>query len=125
MYFMLQVSATRCPPLSRTIPFGMPVVPDVYRMYSGSVAATGTQSAGCAFAINSDHSTSRPATIAARSCGRWRMMQRFGLAEASSIALSRSGLYGTTRLGSMPHEADTRSEEHTSELQSHSDIVCR
>ena len=29
---MLHVSATAWPPLSRTTPFGFPVVPDVYRM---------------------------------------------------------------------------------------------
>src|SRR3989442_1736637 len=63
-------------------------------MYSGSVASTGTHSAGCAPAMSSDQSASRPGTIGARSCGRWRMMQRLGLAVASSIALSRSGFYG-------------------------------
>src|SRR5437667_99033 len=82
MFFMLHVSATRCPPLSRTTPFGVPVVPDVYRMYSGSVAATGTHSAGCAPAMSSDQSRSRPGTRGARSSSRWRMMQRRGFAAA-------------------------------------------
>src|SRR5207245_1946652 len=35
------------------------------------------------------------------------MMQERGFPEASSIALSSSGLYGTTRFTSMPHEAET------------------
>ncbi len=33
-------------------------------------------------------------------------MQQSGLADASSMALSSSGLYGTTRSTSMPHEAE-------------------
>ncbi len=53
---MDQVSATACPPLSRTTPFGFPVVPEVYRMYSGSVAATVTGSAGDASATSSSQS---------------------------------------------------------------------
>src|SRR6266498_259436 len=59
---MLHRSATAWPPLSRTTPFGRAVVPEVYRMYSGSVAATGTQSAGWAVAISVSQSRSRPAT---------------------------------------------------------------
>src|SRR6266545_6891351 len=59
---MLHRSATAWPPLSRTTPFGTAVVPEVYRMYSGSVAATGTQSAGWAVAISVSQSRSRPAT---------------------------------------------------------------
>jgi hypothetical protein len=35
------------------------------------------------------------------------MMQHSGFVEASSIARSRSGLYGTSRPTSMPHEAET------------------
>src|SRR5439155_537281 len=76
-------------------------------MYSGSVAATGTHSAGRAVAMSSAQSESRPATSGARSWGRCRMMQRRGFTSASSIALSSSGLYGTTRFTSMPHEAET------------------
>jgi hypothetical protein len=37
---IVQCIATMWPPLSRTTPFGLPVVPEVYRMYSGSVAAS-------------------------------------------------------------------------------------
>jgi hypothetical protein len=32
MFDIDQASATACPPLSRTMPFGRPVVPEVYRM---------------------------------------------------------------------------------------------
>ena len=39
-------SATAWPPLSRTMPLGFPVVPEVYMMYSGSAAFTGTGAAG-------------------------------------------------------------------------------
>ncbi len=59
MCFMLQSSATACPPLSRTTPLGLPVVPDVYRMYSGSVDAMDTQSAGAAADSSSVQSRSR------------------------------------------------------------------
>ena len=76
-------------------------------MYSGSVAATGTHAAGCAAAVSSAQSTSRPGISGACSCGRCRMMQRRGLTSARSIALSSSGLYGTTRFISTPHEAET------------------
>ncbi len=48
---MVHISATAWPPLSRTIPFGLPVVPEVYSTYSGSVAATGTGSTGSASAM--------------------------------------------------------------------------
>ena len=34
-------------------------------------------------------------------------MQRSGFASTSSIAASSSGLYATTRPGSIPHEAET------------------
>jgi hypothetical protein len=35
MYFMENFNATAYPPVSLTIPFGFPVVPDVYKIYSG------------------------------------------------------------------------------------------
>src|SRR5206468_12640157 len=46
------------------------------------------------------------------------------------IAVSRPGYLGTPDVGSLDAEADLyvaalRSEEHTSELQSRSDLVCR
>ena len=34
-------------------------------------------------------------------------MQRSGLGSTIAIAASRSGLYATTRPGSMPHDAET------------------
>ena len=76
-------------------------------MYSGSVAATGTQSAGSASAIASVQSTSRPGTSSAVTCGRCRITQCRGVWLASWIALSRMGLYSSTRLTSMPQDAET------------------
>ena len=104
---MLHRSATACPPLSLTTPLGRAVVPDVYRMYSGSVAATGTQSAGSAFLAASSQSRSRPSISTAVACGRCRITQCSGLWLASSMARSRIGLYSMTRLTSMPHDAET------------------
>ena len=104
---MVQRSATACPPLSRTTPLGLAVVPEVYRMYSGSVALTGTQSAGLAPSTAWAQSMSRPSTIGASACGRCRITHRSGLLVASSIARSSIGLYSSTRVPSMPHEAET------------------
>ena len=101
---MLQSSATRCPPLSRTTPLGTPVVPDVYRMYRGSVALTGTQSTGRAAATASSQSWS-PGPSAAACCGRWSSTVALGLCAEMAIASSSSGLYSTIRAISMPQEA--------------------
>eukprot|EP00967_Tisochrysis_lutea_P017552 scaffold19898_cov34-Tisochrysis_lutea.AAC.3 len=49
---IVQVSTAACPPESRTTPLGAPVVPDVYRMYSGCSDGTGTQ--GCSSAMGSE-----------------------------------------------------------------------
>ena len=76
-------------------------------MYSGSVAATGTQSAGSAPATASFQSRSRPAVRAAAAAGRCKMTQRSGLWRARLMARSRIGLYSMTRLTSMPQEAVT------------------
>ena len=76
-------------------------------MYSGSVAATGTQSAGSAPAIASAQSRSRPPASVAVACGRCRITQRSGLWSASSMARSRIGLYSMTRLPSIPQDAET------------------
>ena len=56
--------------------------------------------------MSSCQSRSR-AVIAAGACGRCTMTVRAGLCAASSMALSRIGLYSTTRLPSMPQEAET------------------
>ena len=76
-------------------------------MYSGSVAATGTQSAGSASAAAWLQSRSRPAVSSATACGRCRITQRSGLLRARLMARSRIGLYSMMRLVSMPHEAET------------------
>ena len=65
------------------------------------------QSAGCAAVICSRQSRSRPAASGAFACGRCRITHARGLNRDSSIARSRIGLYSTTRLTSMPHDADT------------------
>jgi hypothetical protein len=61
-------------------------------MYSGSVAATGTQSAGSAVAISVPQSKSRLACRSAAACGRCRMTHRSGWCRASSMARSSSSL---------------------------------
>ena len=76
-------------------------------MYSGSVAATGTQSAGSALAAACFQSRSRPAVRAADACGRCRITQCSGLRRARLMARSRIGLYSMMRLTSMPQEAET------------------
>src|SRR5439155_24826972 len=100
-------SATACPPLSRTTPLGTAVVPEVYRMYKGSVAATGTQPIGSAPAIASPQSTSRPEVSGAVACSRWRTTQLEGRCEAISMARSSIGLYSMTLSTSIPHDALT------------------
>ena len=100
-------NATAWPPFSRTTPFGLPVVPDVYKIYSGSVPLTATQSAGVAFAIASAQSISMPSCIAALACGRCSTTQHSGLWADSSMALSTSGLYSITLATSIPHDAVT------------------
>jgi len=51
---MQKFNPTIVPPVSLTIPFGYPVVPDVYRIYSGCAEGTGVHSAiSLVFEINS------------------------------------------------------------------------
>ncbi len=76
-------------------------------MYSGSVAATGTQSTAAAEATADSQSTSRPSVSTATACGRCRITQRSGWWPASSMARSRIGLYSMTRLPSIPQDAET------------------
>src|SRR5256886_2547496 len=59
-YFVVVATPTRYPPVECWIPFGFPVVPDVYRMNNGSVAsiASGSHSAS-ALAMSSCHQWSR------------------------------------------------------------------
>jgi hypothetical protein len=52
---------TRYPPVVCTMPLGLPVVPDVYRMYSGCSLSSGSgRHAGEAIDIISCHQWSRP-----------------------------------------------------------------
>jgi hypothetical protein len=71
------------------------------------VAATGTQSAGRASAMAWSQSWSRPLTSSAGASGRRTITQSPTLCVASDSASSRSGLYSTIRLPSMPQEAET------------------
>jgi len=48
MCFIDQARATAVPPWSLTIPLGYPVVPEVYRTYSGCDPETGSHSTGSA-----------------------------------------------------------------------------
>lgn len=43
---IVYINETKCPPVGRCIPFGLSVVPDVYKIYNGSFASTETHSAG-------------------------------------------------------------------------------
>src|SRR5207249_4452715 len=63
-YFIVVATPTRYPPVECWMPFGFPVVPDVYRMKSGSVAfiASGSHSAA-ALAMRSCHQWSRPSRM--------------------------------------------------------------
>src|SRR5947209_10971684 len=93
-YFIVVATPTRYPPVECWIPFGFPVVPDVYRRNSGSVASIASSSHfASAFPMSSCHQWSRP---------------------------SRMGTSAPVR-----RKTTTRSEEHTSELQSRQYLVCR
>ena len=52
-------------------------------------------------------------------------MQRSGFASASSIAASSSGLYATTRPGSMPHEAETTTFGFASSIRLASSLAAK
>jgi len=75
-------------------------------MYSGSVALTGTQSAGVAPATSVSQSTSRSPSVA-RAASRWSMTTLFGWCFVLARASSMIGLYSTTLAGSMPQDAAT------------------
>lgn len=63
-------------------------------MYSGQLASTGTQGWGCARAMTSSQSRSRPGVSAATSTfRRWKMMQCSGLEADAAIASLTMSLY--------------------------------
>jgi hypothetical protein len=66
---------------------------------------TGAQGAGATPSCAACHSTSRAGIRTPGACSRCRMMQKSGLCADCSIAESTSGLYFTTRPGSIPQEA--------------------
>ena len=93
------------PPMSLKIPFGTPVVPEVYKIYAGSFASHSTQSTAFAPPINSCQSTSSPSRFAL-CLSLWKITVFSILCFAIFFAPSRSGLYYTTLPGSNPHDAD-------------------
>jgi hypothetical protein len=99
------------------MPAVVTVVPEVYKMYSGSVAATGTQPTGSAAATCSAQSRSRPATSRATACGRCSTTHQRGRCADSPTARSKIGLYSTTRLPSIPHDADTTTTGRASSIR--------
>ena len=91
--------------MSLTIPFGRPVVPDVYKIYANSFEFISTQSTF--FALDNDSSqfisfgdlsfTSWP--------GLWNKISLSILCEANFKASLTRGLYSTVLPGSKPQEA--------------------
>ncbi len=79
-----------------TIPFGFPVVPDVYRMYRGCSASIGSAgaSAGCP-ATTSCHHTSRPGAIGTSSPVR-RSTTTCSIVGVPATAASAFAFNGTT-----------------------------
>ena len=61
---------TRWPALSLTTPLGCPVVPEVYRIYNGSLPLTGTISAGLTSLMASFQETSKSAFNFTLNCSR-------------------------------------------------------
>ena len=94
-------------------------------MYSGSVASTGTQGCGSGAAAMSSCQSRSLAVISAVACGRWTMIVRAGLWAASSIALSRMGLYSTIRVTSIPQDAETISFGRASSIRTASSCAAK
>src|SRR5207247_1934174 len=96
--FIDAVSATAWPPTSRCTPFGMPVVPEVYRTYEGSFDSSQTQGIS-AFSKSpwiDFQSTSRPGTVVMVGSSPRRKMSTFlGGCLASLSDSSTSDLYST------------------------------
>src|SRR3989441_6918913 len=96
--FIDAVSATAWPPTSRCTPFGWPVVPEVYRMYDGSLDSSQahvTLAPAWSLAAAAQ-STSRPATVGMfGSSPRRKMSTFFGGCLATLSDSSTSDLYST------------------------------
>ena len=63
--------------------------------------------------------------ISAVACGRWTMIVCSGLWAASSIAVSRIGLYSTIRATSMPQDAETISFGRASSIRTASSCAAK
>ena len=80
-------------------------MPEVYKIYSGSVASTGTQSTGFVFSSSLSQSISRHGSIFALYCGLCQIRQVVGLCDDCLMASSKIGLYGIMLLTSIPQLA--------------------
>ena len=99
-------------------PFGFPVVPDVYRTNSGSVASIASGShQSSAFAIASCHQMSRPSFIGTGSFIRWNTTTCFTM-DRSAIASSTAFFSGTTLPRRYPPSVVTRMWESASSKRS-------
>ena len=87
-FFIVHLSATTCPPISRKIPLGVPVVPDVYKMYAGSFASQLTHSAGFAFLTKSFQSIKFESIVVD---GSHYLHRSFGVTHAPSVVFVRLG----------------------------------
>ena len=115
-----QATATAYPPLSRTTPFGFPLVPDVCSRYSGSVALTVTGSTGFAEAIAVVQLTSSgPSTASVCCCTITRLA---GWCSAISMALFNRGRYPTVLPPWTPLDADTTTTGLASSIRAASSL---
>src|SRR5438034_8003068 len=108
-------AATAC--CESTAPFGAPVEPEVYRINAGASLLGDGQSHSSAATSCTTTAGARSSMILVRSSSISRGSS--GATVAPSLSAPSSATTNSARLPM------TRSEEHTSELQSHSDLVCR
>ena len=82
------------------------MVPEVYRIYNGSLPFTGTISAGLTSLMASFQETSKSAFNFTLNCSRWKIIHFLTLWFDNFIASSKRGLYSTILPGSIPQEAE-------------------
>ena len=93
------------PPISLTIPFGTPVVPEVYKIYANSFDFISTQSTFFALDKASSQLISFGALRLTSCPDLWNKMSYSILCDANFKASSTNGLYSTVFPGSKPQEA--------------------
>ena len=96
------------PPISLTIPLGVPVVPEVYKIYASSFEFISTQSTSLALETTSCQSSSFDEFSFTSWPFLWNNINFSILCFAFFKASSTSGLYSTVLPGSKPHEAVTK-----------------